>query len=410
MSFSEFQNTKIEKLGLHGVKWVEKLFYKILISVLRDDVKYDSFVINSDEDLQVLFYCRSQFSEVRTLELLAKFVDVVCSSRAEAVLVASPSFAIDINCNRDGEVGGNRPFSELAIAMAGTPIMVPIFGEDRALDGVENILRDDDDDNDVDRATIDDDSDDDIARSIPAGEKEKKERKGEERTGRAEGRKEGEEGGTVGVTAPAAAVGKGVGDPRGRGHRGREGAVIHRGRRRETAATAAPPPSRPAACAATVQLEPPPRHSSPSRGSSEPRERAARGEGGVAIRGARIVTVAVLRHCRAAVDTDLTKGEEGNATKMGWKGRKPPSPPSSHLRRCCRRKLPLKLLFSCEFFRYGLKPLPLKLAGAVAALYFSSLLLFLVAIRVAMVAEKVIWSFGCGYRCDESREKGIQRV
>ncbi|KAL4300222.1 hypothetical protein AHAS_Ahas17G0179300 [Arachis hypogaea] len=49
--------------------------------MLRDDVKYDSFVISSDEDLQVLFHCRRQFPEVRTPKLLVKLVDAVCSSR-----------------------------------------------------------------------------------------------------------------------------------------------------------------------------------------------------------------------------------------------------------------------------------------------------------------------------------------
>ncbi|XP_020963582.1 uncharacterized protein LOC110265126 [Arachis ipaensis] len=46
--------------------------FQILIFVLRDDVKYDSFVISSDEDLQVLFHCRWQFSEVRTPDDLSK--------------------------------------------------------------------------------------------------------------------------------------------------------------------------------------------------------------------------------------------------------------------------------------------------------------------------------------------------
>ncbi|RYQ86100.1 hypothetical protein Ahy_B10g105768 [Arachis hypogaea] len=54
---------------MQGVKWVEKLFYRISIFVLWDNVKYDSFVIGSDEDLQ--------FFEVRSPEMLAKFVDVV---------------------------------------------------------------------------------------------------------------------------------------------------------------------------------------------------------------------------------------------------------------------------------------------------------------------------------------------
>ncbi|XP_057746535.1 uncharacterized protein LOC130965793 [Arachis stenosperma] len=97
---------------------MEKLFYRIPISVLRNYVKYDLFVIGNDKDLQVLFYCHRQFLNVRTPELLAKLVDV----------------------------GG-----------------VP--------DGVEDVLRDDDDD-DLEPATIADDSDDDTARTTPTDKEE----------------------------------------------------------------------------------------------------------------------------------------------------------------------------------------------------------------------------------------------
>ncbi|RYR53080.1 hypothetical protein Ahy_A06g027970 [Arachis hypogaea] len=64
---------------MNGVKWVEKLFYRILISVFLDDVKYDSFVIGSDKDLQVLFHCCCQFRKGRTSELLAQLLDMVYS-------------------------------------------------------------------------------------------------------------------------------------------------------------------------------------------------------------------------------------------------------------------------------------------------------------------------------------------
>ncbi|RYQ85127.1 hypothetical protein Ahy_B10g104634 isoform C [Arachis hypogaea] len=184
-SFTEFQNTIIQKLRMQGMKWVEKLFYKILIFVLRDDVKYNLLVIGSDKDSQVLFHYHRQFSEVRTLELLAKLVDVVCSLGGlnrnpqplamascsssilvgvsasvpviapEVVLVASPSFAADLNRNCDGKIG--------------TPDVVPIFEQDGALDGVKDVLLEDYDDDDVESATIADDRDDDIARSNPVG-------------------------------------------------------------------------------------------------------------------------------------------------------------------------------------------------------------------------------------------------
>ncbi|RYR38683.1 hypothetical protein Ahy_A09g043830 [Arachis hypogaea] len=114
-SFAKLQNTIIHKLGVHGIKRVEKLFYRISISIC------DSFVIESDKNLQVLFHYLRHFSKVRTHELLAKFGDVVAtmvdaSSSSLVVastsvpvvapkimlaLVASPSFAIDLNCVND---------------------------------------------------------------------------------------------------------------------------------------------------------------------------------------------------------------------------------------------------------------------------------------------------------------------
>ncbi|RYR10939.1 hypothetical protein Ahy_B05g079426 [Arachis hypogaea] len=119
------------------MKRVEKLFYKILIFVAHDGVKYDFFVIDSNKDLQV-----------RTHELFDKLGDVVCSD--------------------------NQPFGELAIEIADTPVIVPISGEGGAPDGVEDALRedddDDDDDDDVDPATIANDRNDDIAGSFSVGD------------------------------------------------------------------------------------------------------------------------------------------------------------------------------------------------------------------------------------------------
>ncbi|XP_057760847.1 uncharacterized protein LOC130981261 [Arachis stenosperma] len=184
-SFTEFLNSIIQKLGLQDVKRVEKLFYHIPISVLRDDLKYDSFVIESDEDLEVLFHYRRQFAEVRIPELLAKLVDVVfsfggsnrntqapatafCSSSRPVgvflsvpviappkMVVASPSFAVDVNRGGDEEVGivDRAPVS----LQCGTP------------DGMDDALPDDDDADDVELDIIVDDSGDDIAASNPVG-------------------------------------------------------------------------------------------------------------------------------------------------------------------------------------------------------------------------------------------------
>ncbi|RYQ94172.1 hypothetical protein Ahy_B08g089053 [Arachis hypogaea] len=136
------------KLGLEGAKRIKKFFYRIPVTILHDTVKYDCLTIGSDEDLQVMFLCRRQFPEVRTPELLAKLVDVVSSSGGSnrntanvataagsssmaavasssvpvyepaAQLVASPSFAVDLNDGVRDEVGS---FDVLANALQGVP-------------------------------------------------------------------------------------------------------------------------------------------------------------------------------------------------------------------------------------------------------------------------------------------------
>ncbi|XP_057763261.1 uncharacterized protein LOC130983091 [Arachis stenosperma] len=176
------------------MKRVEMQFYRILISVVRDGVKYDSFMIDSDNDLQVLFHCHRQFFEVRTHELLGKFGDVVSISGESnqnhqsvaiattsssthivasssvfiiapaTVLVASSSFAADLNCNDIGEIGDNQSFCKYAIAMTDTPVMISISREVGEPNTVEDVLQNDDD---VDLSMIDKYSDDDLEKSIP---------------------------------------------------------------------------------------------------------------------------------------------------------------------------------------------------------------------------------------------------
>ncbi|RYQ95586.1 hypothetical protein Ahy_B08g090934 isoform J [Arachis hypogaea] len=144
-SYNDLVNSVLQKLGLEGVKQVKKFFYHIPISVLQEIVKYDCFTIGSDEDLQVMFHCRRQFSEVRTLELLEPPVEPV----------ASPSFAVDLNCSGGGEVGiGDTVLTSLQCA---------------APAGLGEALLDDPDDDDVEPDIITDDSGDDIGASEPAG-------------------------------------------------------------------------------------------------------------------------------------------------------------------------------------------------------------------------------------------------
>ncbi|XP_016177683.1 uncharacterized protein LOC107619971 [Arachis ipaensis] len=165
-SFTEFKNTMLQKLGLLGVKRVEKLFYRIPISVLHDDVKYDSFVISSDED----FSGGSNWNP-QSLRHLAcsNSMPIGASSVApivapEAVVVASPSFAFNLNRSGDAGVSETGPSGEVAFATPGSSAVVPVFGDVGVPDGVEDALHDD---GDVEPAIIANDSDDDTPRLNP---------------------------------------------------------------------------------------------------------------------------------------------------------------------------------------------------------------------------------------------------
>ncbi|XP_057730700.1 uncharacterized protein LOC130946035 [Arachis stenosperma] len=184
-SYDDLARSVLKKLDLEGVKRVNKFFYRIPITVLQDSVKYDSFTIGNDENLQVMFLCRRQFPEVRTPELLAKLVNVVSSSGGSnrntntlatvvgfssrpavasssvpayeppAPPVASPSFAVDLNDSVGDEVG--------------TAELVPTSVHCAAPAGAGDGLFDDVEDDDVKPDMIADDSGDEIGASEPAG-------------------------------------------------------------------------------------------------------------------------------------------------------------------------------------------------------------------------------------------------
>ncbi|XP_015963860.1 uncharacterized protein LOC107487679 [Arachis duranensis] len=83
-TLAEIKLSILQKLGTCGTKQVKKLFYKIPITVVSTGVRFETFVIGSDEDLQVLFHCRRSFPEVRIPEMFAKLEDRVDSSGASA--------------------------------------------------------------------------------------------------------------------------------------------------------------------------------------------------------------------------------------------------------------------------------------------------------------------------------------
>ncbi|RYQ95076.1 hypothetical protein Ahy_B08g090081 [Arachis hypogaea] len=165
------------------MKRIEILYYRIPISVVHDGVKYDSFVIDNDEDLQVLFYCDCQFPKVRIPDPLAKFVDVVSSSgksnqNYQSVLMAAASSSTHVGASSSllvmasiGDLVASLSFAtylhrdEIADvgAYINTPVMTSHSREVGEPNAVEDVLGDDDD---VKPTMIEDENNDDIGRSI----------------------------------------------------------------------------------------------------------------------------------------------------------------------------------------------------------------------------------------------------
>ncbi|XP_015955343.1 uncharacterized protein LOC107479752 [Arachis duranensis] len=162
-TLAEIKQSILRKLGTCGTKWVKKLFYKIPIDVVSTGVRYETFVIGSDEDLQVLFHCRRSFPEVRVTELFAKLEDGVDSSGASApnsqstsaggASTSMPVVAVAVPNAEPERVGAVHAY---------VGPVVPDFECDAGPDRVENALFDDD--SDEEPVNIGGDSDDDIPR------------------------------------------------------------------------------------------------------------------------------------------------------------------------------------------------------------------------------------------------------
>ncbi|RYR05110.1 hypothetical protein Ahy_B06g084970 isoform A [Arachis hypogaea] len=162
-SYDDLVRSVLMKLGLEGAKRIKKFFYRIPVTILHDMVKYDCLTIGSDEDLQVMFLCRRQFPEVRgssrnttnvaTAAGSSSMAAVASSSvpvyEPAAQLVASPSFAVDLNDGVRDEVGS---FDVLPNPLHGVP---PV--------GVGDGELGDPDEDDVEPETIEDDSGDEVS-------------------------------------------------------------------------------------------------------------------------------------------------------------------------------------------------------------------------------------------------------
>ncbi|MED6140494.1 hypothetical protein PIB30_093752 [Stylosanthes scabra] len=69
-TLAELQNTILQKLGVARSKRISKLFYRASVAVLSEHVKYGSFVVQTDADLEVIFHCRRDFQRLGRLSYL----------------------------------------------------------------------------------------------------------------------------------------------------------------------------------------------------------------------------------------------------------------------------------------------------------------------------------------------------
>ncbi|XP_015931825.1 uncharacterized protein LOC107458127 [Arachis duranensis] len=162
-TLAEIKFSILQKLSTCATKLIKKLFYKILITVVSTGVRYETFVIGSDEDLQVLFHCRRSFPEVRIPELFVKLEDHVDSSGAstldpQSTTVGGASTSMPVVAAVVLPPGPERA----GAVHASVVHCVPEVEFEVRLDRVENALRD----NDSDKEPVDigGDSDDDIPR------------------------------------------------------------------------------------------------------------------------------------------------------------------------------------------------------------------------------------------------------
>ncbi|XP_057724109.1 uncharacterized protein LOC130940076 [Arachis stenosperma] len=151
----------LQKLAAGGTKWVKKLLYKIPIAVVSTGVQYETFVLRTDEDMQVLFHCRRSFPKVRIHELFAKLEHGIDSSGASApnpqsttiggastsMPVVAPEYLLEY-----------RPAGPIGAFTSTHPS--PDVGHEGEPDRVENAMQEDD--SDEEPADIGGNNDDEI--------------------------------------------------------------------------------------------------------------------------------------------------------------------------------------------------------------------------------------------------------
>ena len=78
----DLHSSILEKAGKCSKKRVKQLFFRIPISLKQGYVKFGKYAMLGDDDMRVIFHSQSRFSDLGSLELFARMVNVESSDES----------------------------------------------------------------------------------------------------------------------------------------------------------------------------------------------------------------------------------------------------------------------------------------------------------------------------------------
>ncbi|XP_016169119.1 uncharacterized protein LOC107611737 [Arachis ipaensis] len=153
-TLSDLKRNILQKAELCGAKLVKKVFYKILMAFVSSGVQYETFVIGSDEDMEVLFHCWRSFSEFRSFSAKSS-VDDGRGATTSMPIVAPGSLL--------------AAHSLVLAPAARSPGMITSLVGGGEPDHVEDAMREDDSDDEPDHISGDTEEETPVAPPAPQG-------------------------------------------------------------------------------------------------------------------------------------------------------------------------------------------------------------------------------------------------
>ncbi|XP_015944535.1 uncharacterized protein LOC107469672 [Arachis duranensis] len=153
-TLSDLKRNILQKAGLCGAKLVKNVFYKIPMTVVSSGVQYETFVIGSDKDMDVLFHCRQSFLEFQ--DFSAKFLVDDGGDASTSMPVVAPGCLLA------------APSLVLALAARSAGLITGLVGSDEP-DHIEDAMREDDSDDEPDHISGDSEEETPMAPPAPQG-------------------------------------------------------------------------------------------------------------------------------------------------------------------------------------------------------------------------------------------------